>query len=132
MATLSDADLEFVRLMSGDNCEPYIVDDVLAPVLYNRTEVQESCDPVAALVVTVLLARWAKEKASVSAMASGTRVSTEGVKQIERQLAHWKREACWGGARIQVDTVDLGLEASAGDLTDEWNREWAALAGWYD
>lgn len=113
MATLTPANIRFIRAKSKDNCpDSYIVDDELMQIYYDAAE-----GDLPTTIVSVLEDRWADAEAGASIVTDfGTRVDTAESDKIKDLLDYWRgRAGIADVGKIGVGTLSLGIDAICDD-----------------
>ena len=111
MATLTEAEISYIRAKSGDvACEGAdpVVSDVLMQVYYDTAE-----GDLPTVIVSVLEDMWAEAEAAVEILATGeTRISSANVRAIKDRLDYWRGRAgiFEPSASIAVGTLNLGID----------------------
>lgn len=117
MATLTPAEITYIRAMSGDDCTPYEVSDEFMQYLHDEKASGEplcmSGDALGATIVWVMRARVRKAtKLFDETNAEGVRKTvSQKYTHLKEQLAEAERECGWSGGVISVGTLDTGMDS---------------------
>lgn len=118
MATLTADEIEYIRIMSGDNCVgDYTVSETLLQKLFDRYGTE------CGAIVEVLRARVQKAAKKVNqSNESGQSVSaSQEYAQLSQELARWSQDCGLSGGVLEMGTLDLRLDT---DDTDEDDDAW--------
>lgn len=114
MATLTEAEIAYVRMMSGDNCGPdYEVTDENMQVLYDRIP-NLSCgcaDSLDTLIALVIDARWAKASNLFDEDGDGgTRSVSQRFNQLKQMRDQWFARCGMDAKPITISSFDTGMD----------------------
>lgn len=108
MATMTADEIEYVRVMSGDNCPDYDVSDVLMQKLWDRNGSDEC-----STIVYVLRIREAKSAVLVNQSTDGSQSQSLSQKhtQIRAMRQEWEQRCGMSGGTLSMGTFDLNIDA---------------------
>jgi hypothetical protein len=114
MATLTADEITFIRAMSGDDCTPPEVSDVLMQYLHdNMATTEPMCItslPLGGTIVWTLRARVAKAAKLFDEDGENTRSVSQKYDHLKEMLETWESRCGMSGGAITVSTLDLGLD----------------------
>jgi hypothetical protein len=119
MTTLTTADIEYVRMMTGDTCETYDVSDDMMQWLYdNKVSGAPLCmsgDSLGGLIVWVLRARVRKAtKLFDETNAEGiNKTVSQKYTHLKEQLVEAERGCGMDGGLVTIGSFDLGLDTES-------------------
>lgn len=110
MATLTADQIEYIRMMSGDNCTPYDVDDTFMQKLFDRNLSDECLTITAVLKVRSINAA---SKVNESNAAGESRSLSQKYQQIRSMLAEWESTCGEDGDPLTIGTIDLDIDTDS-------------------
>lgn len=112
MATMTADEIEYTRAMSGDDCLPYDVTDVLMQKFWN-THAGDDC----LTIVDVLRVRVAKASKLVNSSNQNgqQRSSSQKFAQLHALLGEWEVRCGVSGGVLEMGTLDLRLDTDDED-----------------
>lgn len=136
MATLTPSDVDYIRMMSGDDCgapEDYEVSDAQLQKLHDRGLSMPTCactDSLDLTVVLVLRVRVAKAAKLFDEDGDGGagRVSQKRA-HLEKDLARWEERCGLSGGVVGIGTLSMGLDTQS--LDEFTNTDLYPPYGWY-
>lgn len=130
MATLTADEITLIRTLTGDDCTPYEVSDVMMQYLHDNMATAEpmcsSAIPFGGTIVWVLRSRVARAaKLFDEDGEGGTRSVSQKYDHLKELLEEWESRCGMNGGVITVGTIDLGLDLADprteyANLSDEW------------
>jgi hypothetical protein len=116
MATLTADEITFIRAMSGDDCTPPEVSDVLMQYLHdNAATTAPLCItsvPLGGTIVWVLRARLAKAQKLFNETGEGNAGSVKQKRDhIKEDLDAWESRCGMSGGVITIGTLDTGMDS---------------------
>lgn len=115
MATLTADEIEYIRAMSGDDCAPYEISDVLLQKLHDRG-IGMTCGCSAAEDVTVVLVLQVRVAKSAKLFdetppEGGSATVSQKHQHLKDLLARWEQKCGLSGSVVTTSVFDLGLDA---------------------
>lgn len=117
MATLTADQIEYLRAITGDDCVPYDVSDVLLQKLWDRSGDSECGTTVELLRIRVAKAAKLVNQSNESGQS---RSSSQKYTQLRESLRDWEARCGMSGGVLEMGTLDLRLD------TDDDDTEWDA------
>ena len=122
MPTLAAQQIDDVRNMTGDTCQPYDATDEYMQYLYdNQASTAPLCmssDPLGGLKYYVLERRFARASVLTDETDSGsgvTRKLSQKRDAIEKLLERQAEKCGFGGGVATISTLDLGIDRDCED-----------------
>lgn len=114
MATLTSDQIEYIRAMSGDDCEPYDVSDALMQKLFDKSSSDEC-----GAIVYVLRARVVKAAKLVNesnAETGDSRSLNQKYQALKETLKEWETRCGMSGGTLEFGSFDLRIDTDCDDL----------------
>jgi hypothetical protein len=125
MATLTAADITWLRAMSGDDCEPYEVSDALMQVLYDDAESDKPTS--VAYILRVRVARAAKLVSQSNSASSESHSFNQKFEHLMRLLKEWELRAGVAGSKLSIGSLSLNIDQLDDDGDDNTLYDWDFL-----
>jgi hypothetical protein len=126
MATLTEDEIEYIRMMSGDDCEDYDVTDERMQKLHDRGLAMQPCGcaaPEDVTVVLVLRVRVAKAaKLFNENVEGGSGSVAQKYTHLKELLDEWESRCGLAGGAVTIGRMNLGIDTP--DDGDEFSRGW--------
>lgn len=125
MATLTTDEIEYIRDMSGDDCEDYDVTDEKMQKIYDRASAitctcENPLDVTVVLVLQIRVAKATKLFDDTDAETGGARSVSQKYKHLKELLDRWETKCGMAGGSLSVGTLNLGLSAREGSDYSGW------------
>lgn len=116
MATMTADEIEYVRAMSGDDCEDYDVSDTLLQKLWDRNDSDEC-----ATIVYVLRIREAKSAVLTTQSSDGeSKNLSDKHRHIQAMRLAWENRCGLSGGTLSMGTFDMAIDADCEWLEEQW------------
>jgi hypothetical protein len=126
MAELTEDEIEYIRMMSGDDCEDYDVTDERMQKLHDRGLAMQPCGcaaPEDVTVVLVLRVRVAKAaKLFNENVEGGSGSVAQKYTHLKELLDEWESRCGLAGGAVTIGRMNLGIDTP--DDGDEFSRGW--------
>lgn len=119
MATMTADQIEYLRAITGDDCTPYDVSDVLLQKLWDRM-----ADDECGTTVELLRIRVAKAAKLVNSSNQNgqQRSSSQKYAQLRAMLSDWETRCGMSGGVLEMGTLDMRLDTDDEDTeAEEWS-----------
>lgn len=107
MATLTSDQIEYIRAVTGDDCEPYDVSDTLMQKLFDRASADECLTIVEALRIRVAKASNLVEE---SRSDGESRKLNQKASQLTTLLKQWSADCDVGEFTLDMGVLDQAID----------------------
>lgn len=112
MATMTAAEIEYIRAITGDDCTPYELSDTFLQTLWDRSLFDECLTTVEVLRVRVAKAAKLVNQSNESGQSIS---SSQMFSQLKSMLNDWEDRCGVSGGVLEIGTFDLRLDTDDED-----------------
>lgn len=108
---LTSAQIDEIRLLSGDDCTPPLVSDTQLNTWYGDNA------SICYVVVKVLQARMANATKTTFPSVNGATTSNPAVAQIQSLLTYWRSQCTEALPLVSIGEISLGIDEEDDEIT---------------